>query len=123
MQCKPKDISLDLMGSVFGNLETEIVLRNILLMLRATNVWKPFTLEDYTNFCNHDVTSEEYDVIKALTYGGKPYWKCSTYLSPGWIEFNESTNCYSFSNRLIEALQRDHSVSVTANFGFGNTSN
>ena len=94
----------DFFGSVFNNSESEIVLRNLLLMQKRIDrtSWTSFTWEDYINFCTHPVTYSELEVLTAFVNGGKPAWNASAVLDAGWLHLVDGK--YSFSDKMIEML-------------------
>lgn len=94
------------MGSPFGNSESELMLANLVAMQKKNNPesWEPFTWEEYVNSCTHRVTYQEKKVLDAMTYGGKPVYNTTAYLSEGWLHFNPETKQYSFSEKLLEYI-------------------
>lgn len=105
---QPKHIRTDhrFMGSVFGNSECETILRNIVLMQKTQNPdsWGPFIWEQYKAFCTHNVTESESGVLRAFVNGGKPVWNTTANISPGWLDFDEASEQYSFTSKTIDML-------------------
>lgn len=64
--------------------------------------WTPFTWEQYKDFCTHKVTTDEKGVLDAFVNGGKPVWKTTAYLQPGWLQYEDGK--YSFTDKMIEML-------------------
>ena len=99
--------------SVFKNTESEIILRNLVVMQKNTNPeqWTPFTWEQYAEFRNSTsedkCTESERGVLDAFVMGGKPVWNMSAHLSSGWLDFDIETGQYSFTAKMIEMLARD----------------
>jgi len=106
MNIKPKHITLKagFMNSVFGNCESETILRNILMLQKKTNpeAWTPFSWDDYKAFCTHNVTESERGVLNAFVNGGKPVARTTAYLESGWLNFEDEK--YSFSDKMIQML-------------------
>ncbi len=98
------------MGSVFRNTECEIILRNIIMQQKAANPdeFTPFSWEDYTNFCTHNVTETERGVLNAFVNGGKPVWNTSARLESGWLNYNDGF--YSLSDKMIQMLKENYFV-------------
>ena len=67
---KPSQIAITnhLIGSGLQSSEMETVARNIILYCRGEeDSWDSFTMDDYTAFCDHQVTGAEHEVIAQLT--------------------------------------------------------
>ena len=112
---QPKDIQTAewYADSVFKNTESEIILRNLVMMQKNINPerWTPFTWEQYAEFRNgtskDKCTESERGVLIAFVKGGKPVLNTSAHLSPGWPDFDLETGQYSFTAKMIEMLARD----------------
>lgn len=102
----PKDFpkSMNFAGSIFQNIETEMVARNILFIQNKINPeeWTPFSFEDYKKHCTHKVTLSEKGVINALAIGGKPVWDTATILDSGYLA--KEGEFYKITDKFINVL-------------------
>jgi hypothetical protein len=109
LKLRPKDVvigdSYAFMGSGWNNMESETIARNVVFIQQATNTdhWTPFSWDDYKRLCKHDVTESERGVLEAFVSGGKPIWKTTAVLPPGYLLKDES-GLYSVTNKFIDAI-------------------
>jgi hypothetical protein len=94
-----------LVGSQWRNTETETIARNVVLIQQMMNPeeWTPFTWEQYTKLCKHQVTDAERGVLEALTKGGRPVWKTSADLQAGYLT-KDSEGCYAVTPKFLEVV-------------------
>ncbi len=94
-----------LMGSEWQNTETETIARNVVLILQMMNPeeWTPFTWEQYTKLCKHQVTDAERGVLEALTNGGRPVWNTTGHLQAGYLT-KDSEGRYAVTPKFLEVV-------------------
>jgi len=64
------DTSGGFFASGFHSIEAETISRNLMVMMQDAGEWKPFTWEEYKDFCSHNVTDSEREVLDLFVKGG-----------------------------------------------------
>jgi hypothetical protein len=69
---KPSDVKKPLMDTPWQNSERETIATNILKLSRFANSddWKPFTWEDYVEFCSHTPSHGEKAILDEFAENG-----------------------------------------------------
>jgi uncharacterized protein YodC (DUF2158 family) len=91
MLTKPSDFKGELFGTVWNNREKEIVAGNILLYAQKHgDSWftSHFTWDDYTSFCNHQVSNDEKTIL-------------DDFVKDGYLVKDNSTNTYWFTVKIV----------------------
>jgi len=69
---KPSDVTKVLIDTPWKNLERETIATNILVMSRHGNgdEWRPFTWDEYVEFCSHTPTRGEAAILDEFAETG-----------------------------------------------------
>jgi|GEM_PF-3976338 len=106
----PKNVPTDhyFMGSVFQNAQFESILRKIVIFQteNSPEKWIPFSLEEYCEFHNQELTENKQHIFNCLVNGGKPFIWETIVLDSGWLAFDEETKKYSFTYKMIAMLEK-----------------
>ena len=86
---RPSEVSKPLWDTPWQNSERETIATNILKLSRHGNgdQWKPFTWEEYVEYCAHDVTEAERRIL-------------DDFVETGYLSKDQSGK-YHFENRII----------------------
>lgn len=92
--------------TVFQSSQCEAVLGTIVRLQQKGDKFKPFTLEDYNEFCSHPISGNEELILDSFVNGGGICWGIKNYAGGGWL--SKKGKNYSFTEKLIKYLLENY---------------